>query len=209
MHSDRQESQAGTEKTDNELSDTQKAIKHIRDETKNNKTPIFIAFLAAFLALVSMADDEVAEAALEAQIEASNQFSYFQAKNIRGTNSEIAATTLEAMGKSELAAKWQKTADRYESEKGDILKAARAEQAKRSIALKQGDNYAVAIALLQIGIVLASISLLTGGGLLLSVSIIFSLLSCLFVVNGYGLFYNIPTDPEMIYKSIKGLVTQP
>lgn len=186
------------------LNEAQRTIKEIRQESQNNKIPIFIAFLAAFLALVSMADDEVTEAALEAQIEASNQFAYFQAKNIRGTSAEIAAETLREMDKTKAAMKWQQTADRYETEKSDILKAARAEQTKRTIALKQGDNYAVAIALLQIAIVLASISLITSGTLLLTMSIIFALISCIFVVNGYGLFYSIPTHPEMILEMIKG-----
>lgn len=198
--------QENTSKSDGSetLNEAQRTIKEIRQESQNNKIPIFIAFLAAFLALVSMADDEVTEAALEAQIEASNQFAYFQAKNIRGTSAEIAAETLREMDKTKAAMKWQQTADRYETEKSDILKAARAEQTKRTIALKQGDNYAVAIALLQIAIVLASISLITSGTLLLTMSIIFALISCIFVVNGYGLFYSIPTHPEMILEMIKG-----
>lgn len=184
------------------VSDLKKVIKEITHESQNNKIPIFIAFLAAFLALVSMADDEAAKNALEAQIDASNKYSYFQAKNIRGTNSEIAASTFESMGKTELAKKWQSKADRYEVEKQEILKEAREEQDKRTIALERGDNYGVAVALLQIAIVMASISLITGGGLLLGVSFALSLIAAIFVVNGYGLYLNIPTDPKMIYDSL-------
>jgi len=187
-----------TTKIEAPLSDVRKIIEEITQSTTNNKIPIFIAFLAAFLALVTMADDETEKNALEAQIEASNQFSYFQAKTIRATSAEIAANTFQSMAQTQMAAKWQAKADRYESEKGDILTRARAEQAKRTTALERGDNYGVAVVLLQIAIVLASISLISGGGFLLLVSCVLSIIAGFFVMNGYGLYFNIPTDPKMM-----------
>ena len=187
------------------LTDIKSLIEDITKDKTNNKIPIFIAFLAAFLALVSMADDEAAKSALEAQIEASNKFAYFQAKNIRATNSEIAANTFQSTGNNELALKWQKKADRYNAEKGDILKDARKQQAERTIAIERGDNYGVAVALLQIAIVMASISLITGGGFLLGVSFTLSLIAAIFVANGYGLYFNLPTDPKMIVESLANL----
>ena len=178
--------------------DLKNVIMEVSREARRSRTPIFIALIAAFLALVSMADDEVGKAALVAHIEASNQFAFFQAKNIRMTSSQIAAGTFMSMGKSELATKWQEKADRYEQEKGEILKVAKAELAKRKIAIRRGDYYGVAIALLQIAIVLASISLISGGGILLGGSIFLSLISLIVTVNGYGLYYDMPTDPQAI-----------
>lgn len=195
--------QAEDKKIEAPVSELKKVIEELTGREKSSRTPIYIAFMAAFLALVSMADDEQDKAALEAQIEASNKFSYFQAKNIRGTSAEIAAANFRANGNNAEAAKWQQTADRYEQEKDDILKDARAEQAKRSLALKQGDYYGVAVALLQIAIVMASISLITGGGLLLGFSFTLCLVAALFTANGYGLYFDIPTDPEVIMEMIK------
>lgn len=189
----------------NSIYDLRRVIKEVSQEVRKSKTPIFIALLAAFLALVSMVDEEAGKKALVAHIEASNQFAYYQAKNIRLTSSEIAAGTFESMGKDALAAKWQEKADRYSKEKKEILSNARAEQKKRSVAIRQGDYYSVAIALLQISIVLASVSLISGGWILLGGSITFSLIAVFFVVNGYGLYYEIPTDPEIMMQGVKTL----
>lgn len=177
--------------------DLKNIIKEISQEANNSRTPIYIAILAAFLAFVSMADDDAGKRALVAHIEASNQFSYFQAKNIRLTSSEIAAGTFKAMGQPSLAGEWQQKADRYSAEKDEILARAKSEKAKQEVAIRQGDYFGIAIALLQIAIVLASVSLITGGGVLLSFSFVLSLLSLLVVVNGFGLYYDIPTDPKL------------
>lgn len=198
-----EEQQQSETKIEAPVSELKQVIEELTNSEKNSRIPIFIAFMAAFLALVSMADDEQDKAALEAQIEASNKFSYFQAKNIRATSAEIAAANFRVNGKSDLAATWQRKADRYELEKKEILKDARAEQSKRTTALKQGDYYGVAVALLQIAIVVASISLITGGGILLGLSFALTIIAAFFTANGYGLYLNIPLDPNVIISSFK------
>ncbi len=196
--SDLKDTQSGKQTEEKAVSyDLKNIIKEISQEAHNSKTPIYIAILAAFLAFVSMADDDAGKRALVAHIEASNQFSYFQAKNIRLTSSEIAAGTFKSMGQVALASEWQQKADRYSAEKDEILATAKAEKAKQEIAIRQGDYFGIAIALLQIAIVLASVSLITGGGVLLSFSFVLSLVSLFVVVNGYGLYYDIPTDPKL------------
>ena len=170
-------------------------IKEVSKEARKSKVPIYIAILAAGLALVSMAEGDAKERALGAQIEASNKFAYFQAKNIRKTDSEIAADVLEGIGKPELAAKWRAKAERYAKEKGAILAEARAEQTKQDHGLKQSSYFSISIALLQIAIVLATASLILGGGMLLWASGFIAMLSLLFMFNGYCLYVEFPTDP--------------
>ncbi len=184
------------------FSDIKDLIREVTKEANNSKTPIFIAILAGFLALVSMAEGDMRRQAMIAHIEASNQFSYFQAKNIRKTDSEIATEILEGLGKTELAEKWQTKAERYDKEKKEILAIAKAEQKKREHSLKQGSYFDMAIAVLQIAIVLASVSLLVGGGYLLTGSYILTVIAVFFVINGYGLFLEFPTDPAAIIKAI-------
>lgn len=183
-------------------------IREISQEARKSKTPIFIAVLAAFLALVSMADGDAGKRALVAHIEAANQFAFFQAKNIRATDSEIAATMFDALGKTEIASTWQGKADRYQKEKADILKDAKAEQEKRKVAIRQGDYFGVAIAMLQIAIVLASASLILSGRFLLGASILFTLVAVFYSVNGYGLYYEAPTDPALIFQSVVNQVSE-
>lgn len=175
--------------------DLRRVIKEVTKEARKSRVPLYIAVLAACLALVSMAEGDVKESALGAQIEASNQFAYFQAKNIRKTDAEIAADVLEGLGKLELAQTWRAKAIRYDGEKAAILKEARAQQEIRKLGLKQSSYFAIAIALLQIAIVLATAALILGGGFMLWLSVGFAVLALIFTFNGYYLYFEIPTDP--------------
>lgn len=175
--------------------DIKRLIKEVSQEARKSRVPLYIAVLAACLALVSMAEGDVKERALGAQIEASNQWAYFQAKNIRRTNSEVAAEILDSVGKPELAQKWRTTAARYNSEKKEIQKEAIKQQTIREHGLKQSSYFAIAIALLQIAIVLATASLILGGGFLLWGSVLIALMAMFFTFNGYYLYLDFPTDP--------------
>lgn len=172
-------------------------------EARKSPTPVYIAVLAAFLALVSMASSDADKRALQSHIESANQFAFFQAKNIRKTDSEIAAATFRAMGQAEIGAQWQAKADRYNQEKGEILKAAKGELAKRALATKQGNYFEMAISLLQISIVLASTSLILGGGVLLWGSVLMTLCAAFFTANGYGLYVDVPTSPVDLFDYLR------
>lgn len=180
--------------------DLRRIIKEVSKEARKSKIPLYIAVLATLLAFISMAEGDAKERALGAQIEASNQFAFFQAKNIRKTDSEIAADVLTALDKPELAAPWRQKAARYGKEKDDILKEARGHQVKRQQALEQSGYFEMAIVLLQIAIVLATASLILGGGMLLGGSTFLALIAVFFVVNGYGLFFEVPTEPGAIWQ---------
>ena len=189
-----------TESTDAEINanDLRRLLREATKEVQRSRIPILIATLAACLALVSMADGEAGKRAMVAHIESANQFAYFQAKNIRKTDSEIAAAMFERLGHPELAAKWGAKASRYDDEKTDILNSAKAEQVKRETAIRQGEYFSVAIALLQISIVLASASLILAGGMLLISSILLGCVAAIFTVNGYGLYWQLPTEPSQL-----------
>ncbi len=170
-------------------------LKKVLSETQKSRIPLFIAALAALLSIISLADDETDKVAMSAHIEAANEFSYFQAKSIRRTDTLIAAQMFANMQQPEPAAFRQKKADRYGNEKKKILKKAREQQAIRSDALHRGDYYKVGATLLQIAIVLASASMVVGGGTLFYASIFLTLVSLVYSINGVGMFYEFPTDP--------------
>lgn len=172
-------------------------------EARKSPMPVYIAVLAAFLALVSMANGDAEKRALQSHIESANKFAYFQAKNIRKTDSQIAADTFKTLGQAELAAKWQAKADRYRGEKAKILASAKAELVKRRHAIEQSKYFEVAISSLQIAIVLASASLILGGGIMMWGSFLITAIAIFFTVNGYGLFFELSTDPVEIFQWMK------
>ncbi len=171
-------------------------IKHRIEKSGSQSTAIYIAVLAAVLALCSMLSNDASKTALAAHIEAANQFAYFQAKNIRLTDYTIAATLLEANGAAGSAAPkieaFKKRAERYRKEKKKILADARAQQAIRAEALTRARYYDYAIACMQIAIVVASASIVAGGAFLVTVSVMIALIGTALAANGYFLYVALP-----------------
>jgi hypothetical protein len=152
-------------------------------QTRNKRVALLIAVIALFLAFSETLGKSAQTNALNHQIESSNLWNFFQAKNIRRTSTIVAAEQMkvDVLGAAEGPQKaamakqideWTKTAARYRSEpeagggkgEGTVELARRAvdEQKLRDIALAKYHHYEVASAAFQIGIVLASATVITG-----------------------------------------------
>ena len=145
----------------------------------NKKIALLIAVIALFLALSETLGKGAQTESISKNVEASNLWAFFQAKSIRRTvveaTSDQARLSLGVMGDDAAKAAlqkqiddWKKTAARYRSEpetgEGSEQLAARAKQAEhdRDLAMARYHHYEVASAAFQIGIVLASATIITG-----------------------------------------------
>jgi hypothetical protein len=147
----------------------------------NKKVALLISVLALFLAFSETMGKSAQTAALNSQIEASNLWNFFQAKNIRRTSTIIASEQTKLSAAADPAQKvaiekqvdeWNKTAARYRSEpeaaggKGEgtveLSRRAIEEQHHRDEYLAKYHHYEFASAAFQIGIVLASATVITG-----------------------------------------------
>jgi hypothetical protein len=152
---------------------------HAHIDGSNKRIAILIAALAALLALSESAGKSAQTAALGHHIEASNLWAFFQAKTIRQTTLRTAAETLEADAADGLSAAkaeafkkrveaWRATAQRYESEpetnegRRELMARARSTEGLRDKALAAYHQFEFGSAAFQIGIVLASASVITG-----------------------------------------------
>jgi len=162
----------------------------------NRNVALVIAVIALFLAFSETLGKSAQTAALNFQIEASNLWNFFQAKNIRRTSTLIAAEqakldlgsmtdeTQRAAAQKQID-EWTKTAARYRSEpeaaggKGEgtveLSRRAIEEQHHRDTALAKYHHYEVASAVFQIGIVLCSATVITGMIALTYVAIVLAL----------------------------------
>jgi hypothetical protein len=145
----------------------------------NKKIALVIAVLALFLAFSETLGKGAQTAALSSNIEASDLWAFFQAKTIRQTVMRTAAEfkTIELAALTDAAAKsalqkqidtWNKTIDRYESDpqsregRKELTERAQATEKRRDLNFAKYENYELASAAFQIGIVLASASVITG-----------------------------------------------
>ena len=175
-------------------------VGHLHTDPSHKRVALLIAILALILAFAETLAKGAQTSALSANIEAANLWSFFQAKTIRMTAIRLAAEAAEVellhgasdqrhAALQQRVADWKQTVARYDSEpetqEGRTELAARAKgaEAKRDRTLAAYHHYEVASAAVQIAIVLASASIITGvtvltwlGGGLGGVGIVFSLL---------------------------------
>jgi hypothetical protein len=186
----------------------------------NKQIALIISVLALFLAFSETFGKSAQTAALNFQIEASNLWNFFQAKNIRRTatlvaiqSAKIEAASAEGPRKAALEkqiAEWSETAARYQSEpeagggKGEgtreLSKRAIEMQKDRDLQLNKYHNFEFASAAFQIGIVLASAAVITSMMALAYAAIGVGLLGI--VLTGTGLFL-----PELLHNILHWLET--
>ncbi len=178
---------------------------------RNRITAVYIALLAVLLAIAAVGGNNADQAAMANNISAANTYAFFQAKNLRQSaykigrdellvllslNPELATETREQIQK--IINRYSKRIDRYESEpetgegKQELLVKARYYETQRDLALKRDPFFDFAQAFLQIAIVLASVSLIFGGALLLGLSMAGATIGTALLVNGFYLFVDIP-----------------
>jgi Domain of unknown function (DUF4337) len=188
----------------------------------NKKIALLIAVLALFLAFSETLGKSAQTAALNFQIEASNLWNFFQAKNIRRTLTIVAtdaakidlAVTTDAARKTALAKQvddWTKTAARYQSEpeagggKGEgtreLSRRAQETEKLRDLELNKYHNFEFASAAFQIGIVLASAAVITSIVALAWAAIGAGLIGVLFMTTGFVM----PTFPHDMLHFVEGL----
>ncbi|HEY4406401.1 MAG TPA: DUF4337 domain-containing protein [Xanthobacteraceae bacterium] len=167
----------------------------------NKKIALVIAVLALFLAFSETLGKGAQTAALSQNIQASDLWNFFQAKTIRQTVLRTAGETNAIAVLADPAAKaamekqidtWKKTIDRYESEpstnegRKELTKRAQELEHQRDTNLAKYENYELASAAFQIGIVLASASVITGMLLLVYGAAGIGAIGLIFM--GFGLF---------------------
>lgn len=152
---------------------------HSHLDPSNKKVALLISVLALILAFSETLGKSAQTSALSDNIEASNLWSFFQAKTIRMTTVRTAAEAAETELKQttvparkallrEQIDLWKRAAARYDSEpetqegRKELATRAKAAEAKRVHAMAAYHHYELASAALQIAIVLASAEIITG-----------------------------------------------
>jgi hypothetical protein len=143
----------------------------------NRRIALLISVLALFLSLSETLGKSAQTTAISDNVQASDLWTFFQAKTIRQAVLRTAAESLALTGSTnettkaaikQKADEWQQLIDRYEVDperpegRKQLTERARALEISRDTALARYHNYELASAAFQIGIVLASASVITG-----------------------------------------------
>jgi hypothetical protein len=127
-----------------------------------------MAVLAVLVAVVSLLGHRSHTEEVVLQAKSSDQWAYYQAKNIRRHEDEIfadtaaVATTTDAGALAKLREKYSGEAERYKGEQKDIEEKAREMENEVGTERSRADRFDLAEVFLEIGLVITSITLLSG-----------------------------------------------
>jgi hypothetical protein len=172
---------------------------------------VYIGALAVALAICSVGGDNATKDATARNIEAANAWAFFQAKNIRRNDVRLQIDAFElrltaepglpaearALIESKLKSYREQEAHlTSEPDKGEGMKElqvrGKALEAERDRAMHRDPYFDYGQALLQIAIVLASVSIITGGTVLLVMSGLLASFGVLSALNGFTLALTLP-----------------
>jgi Domain of unknown function (DUF4337) len=121
-----------------------------------------MAIIAALLAIVSvLALHFISEKLLNQQLN-SDQWSYYQAKNIRRYSAQVARDLLvQAKAGPELTAKYAKDISRYDKDMESIQEKAKEYEKERDVDSRRAERFHIGEVFLEVSIVLSSLAILT------------------------------------------------
>ena len=151
-----------------ELTELKEHAEHGKENPALAPVSVTMAILAVLVAVVTLLGHRAHTEEVVLQAKSSDQWAYYQAKNIRRHEDEIFAdltsvqpsTDAAALGK--LREKYSGEAARYKDEQTEIEDKARELEAEVATERNRADRYDLAEVFLEVGLVITSITLLSG-----------------------------------------------
>ena len=128
---------------------------------------VTISVLAVLVAAVTLLGHRAHTEELLLQSQATDQWAYYQAKNIRWHEMQSVADMLGALAPADkdkaavLEEKYKKEVERYEGDKDDISKKANELEKERDLVSRRADRFDGGEGLIEVGLVICSMTLLT------------------------------------------------
>jgi hypothetical protein len=175
----------------------------------SRRVALVTAVFAVLLAIAALGGNHAMKEMLLAQQKSSDQWAFYQAKVIRehqyrGQRLRLEADLVErgpamkpeAREKLEaLARKFDEEEKRYNVEKKDIEKAAKELEHERDVWQGKDPYFLFAEALLQIAIVMSSVSILSRSRVIFGFSLVLAALGALLALNGFFTVFHFPLLP--------------
>ena len=181
-------------------------LEEMRNTGFTRRVAITTAIYAVMLAIAALGGNNAMKDMLLAQQQSSDQWSFYQAKVIREHEYRIQQKRLEVelaergagmapearQQYEALLAEFSAETKRYNTEKKDIEKEAKKLEHERDVNRQRDPYFDFAEVLLQIAIVMSSVSILSRSRLMYGLSLILALSGTFLMINGYALWVMLP-----------------
>jgi hypothetical protein len=141
-----------------------------------------MAVFAVLVAVASLLGHRAHTEEVVLQAKASDQWAYYQAKNIRGHEDELFVAANS--GATDVRDKYAQEAERYKHERDEIQNEARKLESEVATERKRANRYDLAEVFLEIGLVITSITLLSGRRIFWHLGIVFGIAGVAVAVSG-------------------------
>lgn len=172
-----------------ELQELQEHAEHAQHHPNLAPVSLTMAVLAVMVAVVSLLGHRAHTEEVVLQAKSSDQWSYYQAKNIREHEDNLfsdlagAVTSTDAGAVAKLREKYGQEAERYKHEKEEIQQDARKLEGEVATERSRADRYDLAEVFLEIGLVITSITLLSGRRIFWHLGIVLGVLGMVLAVT--------------------------
>ncbi len=181
-------------------------IEEQRSKAFTRRTALVTAVYAVFLAIVSLGGNNASKELSLSQQQASDQWAFYQSKAMREHLYHLEALRQEAdlaergssmapevrQRREAFLGEMRKEEARYGSEKNEIEEKARDLERERDLFRRKDPYFDFGEVLLQVAIVLASMSILTGARPIFWTSVIAAVTGALLGLDGFLLFVRLP-----------------
>lgn len=174
-----------------ELSELHEHAEHAKHNPSLAPVSLTMAVLAVLVAIVSLLGHRAATEAVLNQSKASDQWAYFQAKNIRGHEDKLFAdlTAVASASNPEALARvreqYMAEAEKYKDEQKEIESEARKLEQEVALEKKRADRFDLGEVFLEIALVISSITLLSGKRLFWQFGLIMGTIGVVAAATGF------------------------
>lgn len=172
-----------------ELQELHENAEHAHHRPDMAPVSLTMAILAVLVAVATLLGHRAHTEEVVLQAKASDQWAYYQAKNIREHQDEIfadfsaAASSKDPTAMDKFRDKAAQEAERYKHDKADIQNEARKLEGEVAMERNRADRYDLAEVFLEIGLVIASITLLSGRRIFWHLGLLFSAIGIILAVT--------------------------
>jgi hypothetical protein len=173
-----------------ELQELQEHAEHAQHHPDLAPVSLTMAVLAVLVAVVSLLGHRAHTEEVVLQAKSSDQWAYYQAKNIREHEDVLFSDFTAVVASKDAAAmakfgeKSAQEAERYKHDKQDIQNEARKLEGEVAMERRRADRYDLAEVFLEIGLVITSITLLSGRRIFWHLGIVLSVIGVVVALTG-------------------------
>jgi hypothetical protein len=174
-----------------ELNELKEHAEHAKENPALVPVSVSMAILAVLVAVVTLLGHRAHTEEVVLQAKASDQWAYYQAKNIRHHEDEIFTDLTSVQAATDTAAvarvreKYSDEAARYKDDQKEIEDKAKELEAEVGTERHRADRYDLAEVFLEVGLVITSITLLSGRRFFWIVGMMLGVLGIVLAATGF------------------------